>query len=267
MDAPVDLDPLELIGAVPRGLQDRVVSVVQIDDVTRLGDDGRGVRAREHLSVLAHPDEERAAVAGDDDLLGIPRRHDGDAVCALDLAERRGHGVLERHSVTPEEVDEVHHDLGVGLGRELVALVDELRLDDVGVLDDPVVDERDVAAGRGVRVRVGLVGRAVRRPAGVRDAAGGVRRQRLDRLLERPDLARPLDHFDARVVQESDPRRIVPAILEALEPLDQDRGRFLGSHVSDDPAHRRCSSVGLSAPLPATARAPERSREGMTRSL
>jgi len=39
------------------------------------------------------------------------------------------------------------------------------------------------------------------------------------------------------VVQDRDARRVVAAVLEALEPLDDDRHRVLVADVTDDPAH------------------------------
>ena len=41
----------------------------------------------------------------------------------------------------------------------------------------------------------------------------------------------------ARVVDERDAGRVVAAVLEALEPLDEDRARLPGTRVADDAAH------------------------------
>ena len=66
----------------------------------------------------------------------------------------------------------MHHHLGVRLRRERIALLAELLLDDGGVLDDPVMDQGDVAVLRRVGMGVGLVGSAVGGPACVGDADG-----------------------------------------------------------------------------------------------
>ena len=61
--------------------------------------------------------------------------------------------------------------IGLDLGR-LMAARDQALLDFLVILDDPVVDEHDVA--RAMRVRVLRRGLAMGRPAGVTDPAGGV---------------------------------------------------------------------------------------------
>src|SRR2546426_9182121 len=70
--------------------------------------------------------------------------------------------------------------LGVGLGLEAVAAVRQGRPQRVGVLDDPVVDQRDTPVTIDVRMRVALRGRPVRRPARVRDAGRDRKSTRLN---------------------------------------------------------------------------------------
>ena len=53
----------------------------------------------------------------------------------------------------------------------------------------------------------------------------------------------------AAVVDEGDPRRVVAAVLEALEALDQDRAGLAGTRVADDAAHEWRFSVALVAPV------------------
>ncbi len=74
-------------------------------------------------------------------------------------------------------LDEMRHRLGVGLGREGVAVSEQAGRELAVVLDDAVQDDRElrrIAAGERVRVRLG--DGAVRRPACVRDARGRSRR-------------------------------------------------------------------------------------------
>ena len=88
--------------------------------------------------------------------------------------------------------------------------------------------------GMGVQV----VRPAVGRPAGVGEADRGVRRPIGDRGLEVGELAGLLlDEQVAGLVDEGDPGRVVAAVLEPLEPLDQDRARLAGPGVADDSAH------------------------------
>ena len=72
-------------------------------------------------------------------------------------------------------VDAVRDDLGVGVGRERVALFLEVRTQLFVVLDDAIVNDGDRVT-RQVRVGVGFVGHAVRRPARMGDAGAAADR-------------------------------------------------------------------------------------------
>jgi hypothetical protein len=113
------------------------------------------------------------------------------------------------------------------------------------VLDDAVVHERDAAgpigaaAGFAREVRVCVVHRryAVRRPAGVRDAGPGVdlllHHQRVE-LRHARGAARALE---LTVLMHGHPAGVVAAVLEALQPFDEDRDDVLGADGTDDSAH------------------------------
>ena len=152
----------------------------------------------------------------------------------------------------------MREDLRVGLAGEAVAAGLELRAELGEVLDDAVVDHRDAAVAAGVGMRVGRRGAAVRRPARVADAAGaGVVAVR-ELGLEARDLAHPAHDVQAgrpapgpRRALERHARRVVAAVLEPLEPGDEDVLRCIRSGVSDDSAHERI----LPADRPRTVRA------------
>src|SRR2546426_3890569 len=57
--------------------------------------------------------------------------------------------------------------------------------------------------------------------------------------ISHSDLARCLVDLDAPRVDERDARRIVAAVLESLEPLQQQGGRLPRSRVAYDTAHSR----------------------------
>src|SRR5207253_10791022 len=142
------------------------------------------------------------------------------------------------------------------LGAEHMTALRQCGPEHAGVLDDAVVRQRERAPAIGVRVRVDGVRGAVRGPAGVGDAgvAGGERRAEL--LFEHADLPRRLVHLDAPVVDQRQARRVVAAVLESLQPFEQQRGRLPGPGIAYDAAHsRRPSSTSsrASAPLGASA--------------
>ena len=88
-----------------------------------------------------------------------------------------------------------------------------------------------------VRVGVDVVGRAVGRPAGVPDAdlAREPLRQRLVQVAHPAGLLGDLDA--AGLPEHGDAGRVVAAVLEPAEPLEQQRRCLLAADVSDDPAH------------------------------
>ena len=218
---PVELDRIVLDhrpvrarvdGAGGRDLDD--VAVVGEDDAARLAQEGCGVRGEEHLA-LADPDDERRLVARCDEQVGMVVVDDDEREVPLELAERAPDRLCEVSLVVA--LDQVRHRLGVGLGRERVALGEQAVAELAVVLDDPVQDDRELrAVTAGERVRVRLGDAAVRRPARVPEAVGRgrpVRACRLLQVLEIPDRA---DVLEAALLTESDPGRVVAAVLETL---------------------------------------------------
>ena len=135
-------------------------------------------------------------------------------------------------------LDQVSDDLGVGLRLEGVALRLQPLLDLEIVFEDPVVDDHERTAA--VRVRMGVVvGRpAVGGPAGVPDPDGSAQRavaqdalEHLDTTGRAPDLER------SRRREHRDAGRVIAAIFEALEALQDDADRTLVSDVADDATH------------------------------
>ena len=143
------------------------VALVEDDHVLGVLEDGRHVAGEEALA-LAEPDDERDVHPRADDAIGMVGVHDADGIRAAHLVERQPHRVNEVARVL--RLDEVHQHLGIGLRGESMALGHQAVLDLGVVLDDPVVDERELAAAVGVRVRVLVVGPAVGGPARMADA-------------------------------------------------------------------------------------------------
>ena len=126
---------------------------------------------------------------------------------------------------------------GVGIGTEGVAELGELLPQDVGVLNDPVMNHRDRFIRTHVRMRVAFCRRAVRGPARMgnpdlpRHGVGG------ERALQLGDLPRRATSLKALAIVDGHARGIVAAILKALEAFNQEGERLPGSDVTDDTAH------------------------------
>ena len=117
------------------------------------------------------------------------------------------------------------------------------------ILDDAVVDERQPVGG--VRVGVGLGRRAMRRPARMADA--GVAGQRLagELVLEVAELALGAPAGQVPAFQRRHTGRIVAAIFEPLQRIDEQRRHRRLAENPDNAAHRSLpeSDPALSIPF------------------
>ena len=137
--------------------------------------------------------------------------------------------------------DQVNGDLGVGVAGELHPGGFQLGAQRREVLDDPVVDDRDLAGGVAVRVGVAVGGPAVGGPAGVAEpgAAGEAGVVGLvERGLQVGQPPRPAAHRQTTMpVDQRDPGGVVAPVLHPAQRVDDDvAGRTLPD-VADDSAH------------------------------
>ena len=244
---PVDMDEL---GLDSRAVQRRHLgtkrrhrghlSLTEHEHAFGVRDDGRDV-GRDVELLLAQPHHQGCIEPCADQELGILGREHRQRVGAADPLERCADRGQEVALVV--RLDEVRHDLGVGLGRELVPGLLQLLAQLGEVLDDPVVDHEDAAVAVRVRMRVDVGRPAMCRPAGMPDAEVSGRLDRLDLGDQVVDLRLRLGDAGAdgrsrlRGLQHGHPGRVIAAVLEALEALQEHRGGFALAQVSDDPAH------------------------------
>ena len=166
-----------------------------------------------------------------------PGEH-GDRVRAVEAGGRGAHGVEQVAAVglTVEVVHQVGDHLGIGLRFEHVAERLQLGAQCFVVLDDAVVHHRDLAAGE-VRVRVARARRAMRRPAGVRDAGAAGHALVLDLRLQLGDTLRAARAHQLALAVHGHAAGVVAAVLEAAQALDKDGDDVTGSYAADDAAH------------------------------
>jgi hypothetical protein len=153
-------------GAVAVGPQDSELSVVEVDHLRGMPNQGGHVGRGQHLP-LPQPEDDRAPVARHHRLVrpvGADHRHpEGPRHRRQGLTDRLG----QVHRAG--EGDEVGEHLGVCVGDQLHAEGGQLRPQLGSVLDDPVVDHRHPAGLVGVRMGVHVRGLPVGGPAGVGD--------------------------------------------------------------------------------------------------
>ena len=141
-----------------------------------------------------------------------------------DRRPHRAHQIAAARGV-PVRVDEMRDDFGVGLRAEDVAGGLEALAQRFVVLDDAVVDDGDLAVGD-MRMRVRGRGRAMRRPARVRDAGVRGERPRIGLRGEIGDARRAHEPLEMRrgdtVADDREAGRVVASVLEPANAVDQD---------------------------------------------
>ena len=231
--------------------QHRPVAVVEIGDAVGERRQRDRVGAEEHLAV-AIADRERAAAAGADHQVVLALEEDGEREGAAQPVESLGDGLGRRQALVKPCGDQVGDDLGVGLGDELGAGRGQFVLQLAEILDDAVVDQRQPR--RRMRMGIALGRRAVGRPAGMADA--GAAREGLpgELGLEVAQLAFGAAPRQVSVFQRRDAGRVVAAIFEPLQRIDQKRRHRLPTEDADDPAHALPPNLPLRSHLATVSR-------------
>ena len=134
-------------------------------------------------------------------------------------------------------VDAMRDHFGVGFRAEGVPEVDEPGPQRLVIFDDAVVHDGDPVA-RDVRMRIARGRHAVGGPAGVGDADVTLNRRRGEGVLQSLDLAHRAHAGELMLLrQHGEPGRVVAAVLEAPQALDEDRNRIAFRNNTDDSAH------------------------------
>ena len=236
LDERLAVDVVELDAAL---LQAGHLHIIDVINFSGMVQDGRDVGGDERFLPF-FADDHRAAVAGAEDLAGVVREHEAQRVGAAHTQDGAGDGAQRALAILfIIVVDQFDDTLGVGLGVELVSVPLELVADLLIVLDDAVVDTDDRVVIRMVRVRVGLRGRAVGRPAGMADAAGtddGLYRS--DLFLEVGDPPLLLHGDGSRVsIAHGDAGRVIATVFEFGQAFQQNGSRLFLTDISYDSTH------------------------------
>ncbi|EHM55865.1 hypothetical protein HMPREF9080_00374 [Cardiobacterium valvarum F0432] len=182
----------------------------------------------------AEADDHRRTVAGGDDFAGTVGGEHSDGVGAAQTGSSGEHGGVQVVAVMA--VDEVGDDFSVGVAVEGVAARAQLVADFLVVFDDAVVDDGDAIAAH-MRVGIPFAWHAVRRPAGVGNAARAAELLFLyfgDEARHFTDGAAALN---AAIVIDGESCRVIAAIFEAFQAFEQDGGDVAFSNAGDDSAH------------------------------
>ena len=130
-----------------------------------------------------------------------------------------------------------HFRVGLG-GKVVLPVAEEIVLECLIIFNHAIVDEGEFAAGVEVGMRV-LIGRlAVRGPTRVADPIGPGRRALEHQLAELCNPASALPYFHVVAIHNRDAGRVVAAILEPTQAIEQNRACFGTADVAYDATHR-----------------------------
>ena len=213
--------------------------------VIEIGDDRGERRERdrigaEHHLALAIADGERRALPRADKKILLALEQKGE--CEGPLEARQG-GFHRRDGIEPclhEVGDEMGDRFRVGLSHEVRAPPRQFGSQLVEILDDAVVNDGD-AVGR-MRMRIDLVGPAMRRPARMADADRAIQGLPRETLLQVPQLAFGTQTGQMPVLERGEAGRVITAIFKPLERVDQRRRNRLMTENPDNSAHEACES-------------------------
>ena len=173
--------PVEVADPITVGGDHHRLVLAEFDGVAGVFDECRDIGADEHLAV-ADADYQRGRAPGGDDrarLVGVGEDQGEMALKAAQHGQHGGDEVAGGVAVVVLVGDQVHGDLGVGVAGEIHAGSFQLAAQGREVLDDPVVDDRDLDGGVAMRVCVSVRGPAVGGPARVAHPAVPAQRYRV----------------------------------------------------------------------------------------
>ncbi len=214
--------------------------LAQLDRLAGERDEGGDVGGEEVLALAAPDHQRRVAARADDHVRGVGV-HGDEGERAVEAAADHPHGLGEVTVVGLAQ--QVGDDLGVGLRAQRVTALGELRPQLGEVLDDAVVDDRDLRGVVQVGVGVGVRRSAVGGPPGVADSGGTAGERGLgERLLEVGELSGPLVGGEAPLPVgakglDGHTGGVVPPVLQPLQACDYYVKSGLSAHISNNSAH------------------------------
>src|SRR4029077_4289833 len=130
-------------------------------------------------------------------------------------------------------------DLGVGLGHKLMVSLTQLFFELQVILDDAVVNYDNAPGAIAVWMSIFFSRTAVSGPARVSNSVGSVERAEPDYLFEVAKLSLSAANFEqVAFVDHRDPGRVVTAILELPQTVNDQRHNLLVSNVANNSAHK-----------------------------
>ena len=226
-----------------RAVHDGNLFILQIDHIFGVLYDRGCIRTKVKLLAsrlaLSYADNQRAAFAGADYLVGVALLQNGNGICAHHVLQCQLHSRIEVTMVRVHHIlHQLNQHLGIGLTDKCHVILLQLSTQSLVVLDDAVVHQSQILRLRIVRMGIGCIGLAVCRPTGVRDADGATHILVGHAGLQSRHLTFGLvDQQFTLIVDQRHTCAVVTTILQTMQSVNQDRVRLLLPDVSNYSTH------------------------------
>ena len=198
------------------------------------------VRAQIHFPVAIADRQRRALARADQEILLAFEQID-ERERAAQPPEPSMNGVLRRFALSEFVLDDERRNFGIGLGRKRISFRREFLAQRPEILDDAVVNDRKPR--RSVRMGVGFGRLAMRRPTGVADADRAAQRRRGKFRLQVLEFALGAPPLQPAVLERRHAGKIVAAVFEPLQRIDNRARDGPGPEDSDNATHWKISEI------------------------
>src|ERR1700719_990240 len=220
--------------------EDRDVSVGEEENVARVREDAGNIAGNKVFG-LAQADDHARTTARCYNVARILSRKDHQRVATTQTLDRFAHSAFERAAIHIL-LDQMRHDLGIGLGDELMPFLFEFLLELQVIFDDAIVHNDDFALTVAMRMGIFLCRPAMRGPARVSEAIDPIDGIVADGLFEIRQFAGGATNLHMPVLaNDGDACGIVPAIFQASKAVQNEGYDFLRADISDNATHDRVS--------------------------
>ena len=219
------------------GTQNSHFPVVHVGNITGMTDQRRHIGGNE-AAVFTVTQQQRCILAGGNHAVGVVSAYDTQCVSALHRVEHPRHGFKKVLTVGIVIVQQLCHHFRIRFGVEGVTLCHQLSFQLGIVFDDAVVHHGDLAALADMGMGIDIVGLAVGCPTGMADTqyAGQVS-PCMGQVTEHLQPAAGFLHAQAVFTAHGNACRVVTAVLQTAQPIEQNRRCLLFPYESNDSTH------------------------------
>ena len=178
-------------------------------------------------------------MSGDDQQIRPAGKDESHGEGAMQAFERGGGSLLWRHALRQQQIQQLHHRLGISVAGEDLASSFQLSPQCRKILDNAIMHRRHPGGGMGVGIALGWP--AMGGPAGMAYASQPRQRVGLQRGGEVGQLALRPPTLNPAIDQRGQARAVIAAIFQPLEALEHARRGWGKADDTHNSAHAMSS--------------------------